>query len=162
MKVISIILFLIILSSSNCIAQQKLIIYNTKSGNGFTFKRNDKMIVFVDGKKIKYRIKSLSDSGIFTNKNTFINYNNIQKIRIGDSRKYIIWPLVSALAGVTIALIIHEVIGYEVDANLQLIIVNSLFYFNIYQMIIGYKRTYQLDEKYKIIYFPDELKIPKD
>lgn len=143
-------------------AQPCFKLLDLKKGKSYTFRKSDKIIVFINEKKIKYRIDLITDSGFYSNKNTFIYFDSISKIRVKNQKNYILYPVLGppALVATIILISTTQLIPSNSEPFVYIPIVYSSFLYGIYQMATGFKRNKIINENMRLLYFADVEGMP--
>lgn len=129
-----------------------------KKGKSYTFKKSDKIIVFINEKKLMYKIDLITDSGFYSTKNDFIYLDSISKINAINAINYLNYPLLGvAIVGTLSA---TRIIPRNAETSVYIPIFYSSLLFGIYQMATGFKRTYTIKENAQLLYFADINGIP--
>jgi hypothetical protein len=156
--------FLAIILISICLntkSQPCFKLLDLKKGKSYTFKKSDKIIVFISEKKLKYKIDLITDSGFYSTKNDFIYFDSLTKITAKNSINYIYYPIVGIAGLLTIVGTLSSTGIIQRHAEIFIIpIVNGSLFFGIYQMATGFKRTYTINENAQLLYFTDVNGVP--
>lgn len=133
-----------------------------KKGKSYTLEKSDKIIVFINEKKLKCKIDLITDSGFYSTKNDFIYLDSLTKVTVKNSINYIYYPIVGIAGLFTIVgtLSATRIVQRHEGVFVYGPIVYGSLFFGIYQMATGFKRTYTLNKNAQLLYFADVNGIP--
>jgi hypothetical protein len=143
-------------------AQPCFKLLDLKKGKSYTFRNSDKIIVFINEKKLKYKIDLITDSGFYSTNNNFIYFDSIYKVTAKNTINYIYYPVGGIIGLVTLIGVFSStrLVRRDLQPFIVIPIVYSSLFFGIYQMVTGFKRTYTIKENGQLLYFTDVKGIP--
>jgi hypothetical protein len=143
-------------------AQPCFKLLDLKKGKSYTFRKSDKIIVFINEKKLKYKIDLITDSGFYSTNNNFIYFDSIYKVTAKNTINYIYYPVGGIIGLVTLIGVFSStrLVRRDLQPFIVIPIAYSSLFFGIYQMATGFKRTYTIKENGQLLYFTDVKGIP--
>lgn len=133
-----------------------------KKGTSFTFKKADDIIVFVGKNKVKFKIKSVTDSGFISTNNVFFHKDSISMVRLGSSTS----PAVYALGGFGVLFSFvflaseSDLIKSKSVEKILPVVLGASIGFYLYKIATGFKRNYKINDYRKLVYFDDVQGLP--